>query len=81
MALKIKENNLINISKKMLEIQGGAVVLGLNQYKEFLKYQMEKEYVDKIVREGLDAKNKGKTETMEAFLKKSYPQLYADYKN
>jgi len=81
MALKIKENNLINVSKEMLEAQGGAVVLGLKQYKEFLKYQMEKEHIDKIICDGLTAKKKGKTESMESFLKKGYPKLYADYKN
>lgn len=81
MSVKITENNLINVSKKLLERQGGAVVLGLKQYKEFLKYEMEKEHVDKIVRDGLTAKKKGKTETMESFLKRDYPQLYADYKN
>lgn len=81
MALKMKENNLISVSKKMLATQGGAVVLGLKQYKEFLKYEMEKEHIDEIVRDGLTAKKKGKTETMESFLKKDYPQLYADYKN
>ena len=75
------ENNLINVSKKLLARQGGAVVLGLKQYKEFLKYQMEKEHIDMIIRDGLNAKKKGKTETMESFLKKDYPQLYADYKN
>ncbi|MCL5011218.1 MAG: hypothetical protein M1127_03380 [Patescibacteria group bacterium] len=78
MAVKAMGNNLINVSEKLLKGQGGAVILGLKQYKEFLKYEMEKERIDETIRDGLAAKKKGETETMESFLKKDYPQLYAD---
>lgn len=79
MVNKIDKNSVI-IPKETLRKQGGVVVLGLKEYKRLLKYEMEKEYIDIIVKEGLKEEKEGKTESMESFLKKEYPKLYEDYK-
>lgn len=80
MAIKIN-NNTVTIPKGIFEKQGGAVVLGLKEYKKFLKYEMEKEHIDAIVEEGLKEYKEGKTESMESFLKREYPKLYENYKH
>ena len=80
--MAVKENyNSIVIPHGIFEKQGGAVVLGLKEYKEFLKYEMEKEFVDEIVKDGIREEKEGKTESMGSFLKREYPKFYADYKN
>jgi hypothetical protein len=53
----------------------------LEGYKKFLKYEMEKEHLDEIIKEGLKEKNERKTESLESFLKREYPKLYEDYKS
>jgi len=70
--------NSITISREMIR-RKGVVILDLEEYKKFLKYEMEKEYIDRIVSEGLKEKEEGKTETLEKFLKREYPKLYEDY--
>ncbi|MCD6233083.1 hypothetical protein J7J81_01725 [bacterium] len=80
MAGNISKNS-ISVSKEILKKQGGVVVLGLKEYKRFLKYEMEKEYIDKIIKEGLKEKREGKTEPLESFLKREYPKLYESYKH
>ena len=59
----------------------GVVILDLKEYKKFLKYELEREYIDEIVKEGLKEKKEGKTESLESFLKREYPKLYEDYKH
>ncbi|NQU83041.1 MAG: hypothetical protein HQ539_03780 [Parcubacteria group bacterium] len=76
-----KSDNLITIPKRIVEKQGGAVVLGLHEYKRLLGYEMEKEQIDAIVKDGAQEYKEGKTEPMESFLKREYPNLYEDYKN
>ena len=73
--------NLISVPKRIFRENGGVVVLGLEEYKKFLKYEMEKEYIDKIVKEGLKEKREGKTESLKSFLKREYPKLYDNYKD
>jgi hypothetical protein len=80
MTIKIN-NNTISIPRGIFEKQGGAVVLGLREYKKFLKYEMEKEHIDKIIEEGLRERKEGKTEKLEGFLKREYPNLYENYKH
>jgi hypothetical protein len=70
---KIVEKNLIKIGKEPV------VILPLKEYKKLLKYELEKEYIDEIVKEGLKEKKEGKTEPLESFLKREYPKLYEDY--
>jgi hypothetical protein len=70
---KIVEKNLIKIGKEPV------VILPLKEYKKLLKYELEKEYIDKIVKEGLKEKKEGKTEPLESFLKREYQKLYEDY--
>lgn len=71
----------INISRLTLLREKGIVILPLKDYKEFLKYELEKEYIDKIVEEGLKEEKNGKTETIDKFLKREYSKLYAAYKH
>ena len=80
MAIKVN-NNTITIPRGVFERQGGAVVLGLTEYKKFLKYEMEKEQIDSLVEEGVKEYREGKTESMESFLKREYPNLYETYKH
>ena len=71
----------INISKKTIRTKGGVVVLDLEEYKRFLKYEMEKEYIDKIVNDGLKEIKAKKMESLGNFLKREYPKLYENYKH
>lgn len=73
--------NSITISKEVIRKKEGVVILDLEKYKEFLKYEMEKEYIDKIVNEGLKEKKGRRTESLEKFLKREYSKLYEDYKH
>jgi hypothetical protein len=66
--------NLIKIGKEPV------VILPLKEYKKFLAWQLEREYIDKIVEEGLEEERKGKTESLENFLKREFPALYEKYK-
>jgi hypothetical protein len=70
---KIVEKNSIKIGKEPV------VILPLKEYKKLLKYELEKEYIDKIVKEGLKEKKERKTESLESFLKREYPKLYENY--
>jgi hypothetical protein len=70
---KIVGKNSIKIGKEPV------VILPLKEYKKLLKYELEKEYIDEIVKEGLKEKKEGKTEPLESFLKREYPKLYEDY--
>jgi hypothetical protein len=70
---KIVEKNLIKIGKEPV------VILPLKEYKKLLKYELEKEYIDEIVKEGLKEKKERKTESLESFLKREYPKLYENY--
>jgi hypothetical protein len=70
---KIVEKNSIKIGKEPV------VILPLKEYKKLLKYELEKEYIDEIVKEGLKEKKEGKTESLESFLKREYPKLYENY--
>jgi len=77
----VVDKNSITIPKTILQKQGGLVILGLKEYKKFLKYEMEKEYIDTIIKEGIKEKKEDKTESIESFLKREYPKLYEDYKH
>jgi len=77
---RIITDNVITVSRRALKKEKGVVVLPLEEYKRFLKYEMEKEYIDILVEEGLKEEEEGKTETMEGFLKREYPELYGTYK-
>jgi hypothetical protein len=79
MANRTNKNSIV-IPREMVR-KKGVVILDLGEYKKFLKYEMEKEYIDEIVKEGLKEKKKGKTESLENFLKREYPKLYEDYKH
>jgi hypothetical protein len=82
MAVKIKEKeNSIIIPREAIHKKQGVVILDLKEYKEFLKYEMEKEYIDEIVNDGMEEEKQGKTESLEKFLKKEYPKLYENYKH
>jgi hypothetical protein len=70
---KIVEKNSIKIGKEPV------VILPLKEYKRLLKYELEKEYIDEIIKEGLKEKKERKTEPLEKFLKREYPKLYEDY--
>ena len=70
----------IIIQKQAVKEHNGLVVLGIERYKQFLKYEMEKEHIDEIVNEGLREKKRGTTESLKDFLKREYPKLYEDYK-
>jgi hypothetical protein len=70
---KIVGKSLIKIGKEPV------VILPLKEYKKLLKYELEKEYIDKIVKEGLKDKKERKTESLENFLKREYPKLYENY--
>jgi hypothetical protein len=70
---KIVEKNSIKIGKEPV------VILPLKEYKRLLKYELEKEYIDEIVKEGLKEKKERKTEPLEKFLKREYPKLYENY--
>ncbi len=74
----LRNKNSISIPKKLLR-KKGVVILDLEEYKKLLKYEIEKEYIDKIVKEGLKEKKEGKTESLESFLQREYPRLYEDY--
>jgi Pyruvate/2-oxoacid:ferredoxin oxidoreductase gamma subunit len=80
MVAKIKENSII-IPREAIHKKQGVVILDLEEYKEFLKYEMEKEHIDEIVNEGIEEEKQGKTESLEKFLKKEYPKLYENYKH
>ncbi len=77
MANLVNKNSIV-ISREMIRKKGVAI-LDLEEYKKFLKYEMEKEYIDKIVSEGLKEKKEGETESFERFLKREYPKLYESY--
>jgi hypothetical protein len=68
--------NSITISRKAVQKKGGIVVLPLKEYKRFLREELEKEYIDRIVAEGLEDEKKGKTESLESFLKREYLTFY-----
>jgi hypothetical protein len=70
---KVVEKNSIKIGKEPV------VILPLKEYKRLLKYELEKEYIDEIIKEGLKEKKERKTEPLEKFLKREYPKLYEDY--
>jgi hypothetical protein len=70
---KVVEKNSIKIGKEPV------VILSLKEYKKLLKYELEKEYIDEIVKEGLKEKKERKTEPLEKFLKREYPKLYENY--
>ncbi len=76
---EIVAKNSIVLPKTLLHRQGGVVILDLKEYKRFLKYEIEREYIDTIVKEGLKEERQGKTEPMESFLKREYPKLHEDY--
>jgi len=80
MANRINKNSII-ISKEAVQKRGGVVVLGLKEYKRFLEYEMEKDYIDTIVKEGLKEEKAGKTESLEGFLRREYPKLHESYKH
>lgn len=79
MANLVRKNSLV-IPREMVR-KKGVVILDLKEYKKFLKYELEREYIDEIVKEGLKEKKEGKTESLESFLKREYPKLYEDYKH
>ncbi|MDI6602915.1 MAG: hypothetical protein QME57_02210 [Patescibacteria group bacterium] len=79
MANKGNKNSIV-ISRGMVG-KKGLVILDLEEYKKFLKYEMEREYIDEIVKEGLKEKKEGKIESLENFLKREYPKLYENYKH
>ncbi len=82
MVVKIKEKeNSIVIPREAIRDKQGVVILDLEEYKKFLKYEIEKEYIDEIVSEGIKEEKQGKTESLEKFLKKEYPKLYENYKH
>jgi hypothetical protein len=75
-----KSKSSIVIPREMVR-KKGVVILDLEEYKKFLKYELEKEYIDEIVKEGLKEKKEGKTESLDSFLKREYPKLYEDYRH
>jgi hypothetical protein len=75
-----KSKSSIVIPREMVR-KKGVVILDLEEYKKFLKYELEKEYIDEIVKEGLKEKKEGKTESLGSFLKREYPKLYEDYRH
>lgn len=79
MAVSVHQNSII-IPRELIRRKGIAI-LDLEEYKKFLKYEMEKDHIDKIVNEGLREKKKGKTESLEKFLQREYPKLYEDYQH
>lgn len=79
MADLVRKNSIV-IPREMVR-KKGVVILDLKEYKKFLKYELEKEYIDEIVKEGLKEKKEGKTESLDSFLKIEYPKLYEDYKH
>jgi hypothetical protein len=56
---KVVEKNSIKIGKEPV------VILPLKEYKRLLKYELEKEYIDEIIKEGLKEKKERKTEPLE----------------
>ena len=70
--------NLITIPKSLLKKEG-VVVLPLKEYKKLMRREVEKEQIDKLVEEGLREEKEGKTEPIENFLKREYPDLYEKY--
>jgi len=56
---KIIGGQTIKISKEAL--QRGVVLLDLKEYKRVIKKELEKEYLDKLVKKGLSEYKKGKT--------------------
>ncbi|MBU4299000.1 hypothetical protein KJ636_03075 [Patescibacteria group bacterium] len=80
MITKVNKNSII-IPRELIRKKQGIVILDLEEYKEFLKYEIEKEYIDKIVSEGLKEEREEKTESLEKFLKREYPKLYENYKH
>jgi len=79
MANSVNKNSIV-IPREMVRKKGVAI-LDLEEYKKLLKYKMEKEHIDKIVKEGLKEKKEGRTESLESFLKREYPKLYENYSN
>lgn len=77
---KRSSKNLIVIPRGRMS-KRGVVILDLEEYKKYLKYEMEKEYIDELVKEGLREKKERKTEALENFLKREYPKLYENYKS
>lgn len=73
--------NSITIDKNTIKTQGGVVVLGLQEYKQFLLYEMEREQNDALVRNGLQEEKNGTAEHFGDFLKKQHPKLYESYIN
>jgi len=77
----LMDKNSITIPREAVQTRGGLVILGLEEYKRFLKSEIEKEYIDKIVGEGLSEERKKKTESLGAFLKREFPELYENYRH
>jgi hypothetical protein len=72
---------MVKVVKNSIKIgKEPVVILPLEEYKKFLAWQLEREYIDKIVEEGLEEERKGKTESLENFLKREFPGLYEKYK-
>jgi len=72
-----------NLAGERIEVmhKKGVVVLSLDEYKKLLRYEIEKEEIDEIVKEGLREKKEKKTESFESFLKREYPKMYEMYKH
>ena len=75
------DQNSITIPRETIQTKGGIVILGLEEYKRFLKSEIEREYIDKIVKEGLREEREKKTESLGAFLKREFPKLYENYRH
>lgn len=72
-------SNTITLPKTLIRRKQGVAILPLEEYKKFIAWELEREYIDKIVGEGLKEEKKGKTERLESFLKREYPNLYEKY--
>lgn len=66
----------ITLPKTLIRRKEGVAILPLEEYKKFIVWELEREYIDKIVKEGREEEKKGKTENLENFLKREYPRLY-----
>ncbi|OIO45446.1 hypothetical protein COX24_03770 [bacterium (Candidatus Gribaldobacteria) CG23_combo_of_CG06-09_8_20_14_all_37_87_8] len=71
----------IKVNKNTIKTQGGVVVLGLQEYKQFLLYEMEREQNDFLVKEALKEEKDGQTKDLGTFLKEQHPKLYENYIN
>ncbi len=57
------------------------MVLGLQEYKQFLLYEAEREQNDFLVKEALKEERSGKAKDLGTFLKEQHPKLYENYIN